>query len=409
MVNPSVIGITAILIFMVLLILIFALTGHLFANPYGILLILLITIMLISGFLLLAYLNTWWPYSAIDKSRNNIILGISVGVLIISTILFIIFLYQAVKHNRSRYVHYVHHQVVHVHEEPIREPEPFPRQEPERVPEGEPEVPIRQVPIRQVPMRQELTNQQRQLMERSEVERLALENELQEQATGLEPGSGLKLAARDQILSEELEQKNIRQDIAEEGVEMAQLKQLEATRALRSLYPSREMFGPGGAEDVITGAVRSNIPIEPSTQQELQRITSGRELTTREQRREPRREPIDKQRINERNEQMRNERGSEYNPLLRPRVAEPESAEFEREPEVRREEERVPSEEAEIPESFEKEPPGETGVGEESETGLADLEGGGDEGGGLFSELESGLEEGGEGLEEGSEMGAEAA
>jgi len=54
---------------------------------------------------------------------------------------------------------------------------------------------------------------------------------------------------------------------------MAQLKELESRRALRSMMPSREMFGPGGAEEVITGvrgvpAESREIPIEESEREE---------------------------------------------------------------------------------------------------------------------------------------------
>ena len=467
MVNPSAVGITIILVFSLLLILLFAVTGHLFANPYGIILILLITIILLSLFMLLAYYNTWWPFT-VGGTHNNTVLYISIGVLIISVLLFFVFLFIAKRHSHTvaHVTHYVEHKEipreVPLNEQPLNElplgesaevpvnyEQEIPRTERAEIPRERAEVPPQVLP-RQVLQRERmelLTEEIRRTEQMSAVERLALENQLQRedinQNINLQRGSGREIVARDQILSQELKQRNINQDVAEEGVEMARLKDLEATRALRSMYPSREMFGPGGAEDVINNV--GNIPANIQDERRLQEMTSERPLVTGEiirkqdkiieknQPEEKQLQQINRERAEQirneqarneqlriqqmrneqlriqqmRNEQMRNERGGENNPLLErmnqrnyeeryPERVEPETEELEQE-EVRPETEETPSEIAE-PETAEQPEITEGGEGVEEGGGLlSDLESEGSE---LESEvgpeLESGLEEGAE-------------
>jgi len=272
MVNPSLIGFVSILIFIVLLILIFALTGHLSENPYGILIIILIAVILIAGFMILAYYKQWWPYRTVsinnpnpvsNQNFNKIVLYISLGVLVITGILFVIVLYHYMKYEKTKNLYEVGQRYVY-----NREIQTFP---PKKIIRSE---------IHPINQRTELNQdiisggdelkgneiRDKELLKQEEerrIERLALENKLQEEDTGLEKGSKLRILSQDRLLDEELERKNIDQNILNEALERAKLKELASKRSLQSIAPSREMFGPGGSEEIIMGTnFKSNKQLE---------------------------------------------------------------------------------------------------------------------------------------------------
>ena len=263
MTNPSVIGITSILVFILLLILIFALTGHLADNPYGIIIILLIGIILISGFMIISYYKLWWPYrktnsssnnnnSDSNKKFNNIVVCISIAVLVITVIIFVIVLYYAIKHHKNNHKYYEIHHHKFVNNENHENQVPNEINEPVEVSKDvnmQPDEHITDKPGEEPMNKDEF--------DRSQIEHLALENKLQEEDTGLEKGSGINVALKDQMLINDLRQKKIRQVTVEEGMEIAKLKEIESRKALQTMYPSRTMFGPGGSEDIINRTSRS--------------------------------------------------------------------------------------------------------------------------------------------------------
>jgi len=255
----------SILLFIIILILIFAFTGHLRDNPHGILIIFLIGVLLFSGYMILAYYKQWWPYSISPNNHNNIILYITLIVMVITALILAYVIYLAFKHHKER-----QNQMYIIHKT-VSEPElaePGLNDSNQNIVTEQPEEFESNIAREEFETDQ---NKNKEGLEREAIERLALEHQLQEEGGDLEKGSGIKIATREKILAEELEKKNISQDVAEEGVETAALKELEATGALRSELPSVQMFGEGGAEDLINGVRTIPSELKPEIKAEISR------------------------------------------------------------------------------------------------------------------------------------------
>ena len=275
MVNPSIIGITSILVFILLLIILFGATGHLTRNPYAIGFLILIGIILLMGFSILAYFNDWWPYKTDSVSNpnpndnekyNKNVLYISIAIMVLSVILLFILLYLAGDHEKKE-------EMTILREIEMGEitPEEV-RMEEKSLPPKERKV-IQEKLIETEEMKEaeagelgpkaaeeaEIVSEERgegiQGLQQSEIERLALENELQQTGTGLEEGSGIKIEEEKALLAQEIQQGNVNPNMAERSAEEAQLKDLEAEKAVKTMLPSRTMFGPKGSEEVMEGVV----------------------------------------------------------------------------------------------------------------------------------------------------------
>lgn len=348
----------SILVFIIILILIFAFTGHLRDNPHGILIILLIGVLLFSGYMILAYYKQWWPYSTSPNNYNNIILYFTLGIMVITALILAYVIYLAFKHHKQKQMYVIHKT------------------------KSESDL-NKQENITQYETKQSMDNEG---LEREAIERLALEHQLQEEGSNLEKGSNIKIATREKILAEELENKNISQDVAEEGIEMAALKELEATRALRSELPSVQMFGEEGTEDLINGVRTIPSELKPEIKRELakerienrRRVRESNNKTRSERFEEPESENI------ERDEEPENQRSSE-------RFEEPESENVERDEEPKNYKE--PKERFEKPKSEKYDDEKINGFESEGENIQTS------EGEGLLSEIESKAESAGSEIE----------
>lgn len=252
MVDPSVIGFTSILVFIVILVLIFSAAGPLLTNPYGILLVLDLGVLLVGGFMILSYIKKWWPYrdsdDEDDKRYNDIILYITIGGIVVFGILFVVLLVLSLKHSREQ--------------ERILYNVPTAERVPEEAPEGSPEIPSepdvegseirKEEQVSEEPEKQRPEEVSSETEERQTIERLALENQLQKEGAELSEGTETRIKARDILLSEELQKGEIKQATEEEALKEAELKERAAQEALRTLLPSVTMFGPGGSEELIT-------------------------------------------------------------------------------------------------------------------------------------------------------------
>ena len=286
MVNPSIVGIPAILIFIILIILLFTATGHVSNHRYVIFIILLLGLMLLSGFFVLAFSGKWWPYRSggdpeSDRRFNNTILFISLGVLILSTIFFFILLFITLKDDKDKIKSDVTlHEIQSAQSEEKIKPDDLVKDSDSEIPsddigsngldteeferlaleheleetglggegikekgEGIEEIKRREKDI-------EGTERREESIEETEIEgikRLVLEQELereQEQGgTRLEPETAKKIFMKEEILELELEKGTISQKILKEGEEAAMLKNIEAERALKTPLPSWTMFG----------------------------------------------------------------------------------------------------------------------------------------------------------------------
>ncbi len=257
MVDPTVVGVSTIFIFILILIVIFAFSGHLTGNPYTIFEILIITVVLLSAFFVIAYFREWTPYRSTninnpnaDSNRryNNILLSISVGILVLFSVIFVIVLFLGIRHHKQKPMYY--------HELPTEQDMSEQKTQVQDIKEAElrSEESMGKTPEEGLEQSEEsIGKTPEEGLEQSEIERLALENELQESSADLEKGSDVRVIARDELLKKELEEKDIRQDVVEEGEKRAELKELEASRAVRTLLPSVTMFGPEGSDQLIEG------------------------------------------------------------------------------------------------------------------------------------------------------------
>lgn len=254
MVSVPVIIIVSILVFVILLILFFALTGHLHANPHIILIIILSGILLFSGYLILSYYKKWWPYRnsviSSDQTFNNVILYITLGITVVTSLILVWIVYLAFKHHKENKLGYLIRNENVESEKYLSDIE------------ANPEIQEEQL------VQQEEMSQGDVGLEKAEIERLALENQLQEEGANLEDRTKLEIAKRDK----ELERKNISEEVIEEGVKLAELKEIASTRALRSTLPSREMFGRGGSEDIINRLNTVPKQLEPEINKEMESI-----------------------------------------------------------------------------------------------------------------------------------------
>lgn len=368
MVNVPAIIIGSILVFIILLILIFALTGHLHTNPHIILIIILVGILLFTGYLIAAYYKKWWPYRNIltpsDQNFNNVILYITLIVIVITSFVLAWVIFLAFKHHKENKLRYL------IPEKPAIQNEPVP----EKLSDIELSPDIEEEQL----VQEEEMGQGDVGLEKAEIERLALENQLETEGAHLEKGSNLEIARE----IKKLEQKNISEDIIEEGEKLAALKEIEANRALRSTLPSREMFGEGGSEDIINRMGTVPKQLEPEVEEEMELLKSERAKIRTGQRME---------RIKTKSKQ-RNEPAKSYQKEREDYEPEEDYGHEDNEPEEDYESIRKPIEAEEVEEGSE-----EKIKGFESEAG---------EGEGLFSEVETGLKEAEPELEEGAEMAA---
>jgi len=265
MVNVPAIIIGSILVFIILLILIFAFTGHLHSNPHIILIIILIGILLFAGYLILAYYKKWWPYRNIltpsNQTFNNVVLYITLAVIVITSLILAWIIYLAFKHHKENKFMY------------ITQNKQLPVSEKEYDNETNP---IIEEETKEDKMKEDKMKEGDVGLEKAEIERLALENQLQEEGSYLENGSNLEIERK----IEELKQKNISQNIFEEGEELAALKEIEANRALSSTLPSREMFSEGGVDDVINRMRTVPEQLEPEVKEEMELMREEKLLRT---------------------------------------------------------------------------------------------------------------------------------
>ena len=275
------IGLVAILGFILFLVLVFSFNDRLSANPYSVVNLFLLMVVLISVYFIIAYFAKWWPYrvsnNTNDKNYNNRILTIFIVIGAISLLLLFLGLYLGYKYDKEQIMEYVEsvEQQHMVSEIPMDQYEPVPNSDIElsgrEIKEPSPETIENQIKR----LRQEMLLEQEQQrhippiqveeLERAEkeldIERLVLENQLGEAEIG--PSEIEDIKNREMILKKEEAEGLISPEIVKEDELEAEIKTERAEEALKSELPSEELFSPesieGLSEGTMFGPEASNI------------------------------------------------------------------------------------------------------------------------------------------------------
>ncbi len=261
--SQTFIGLVAILGFILFLVLVFSFNDRLSANPYSVINLFLLMVVLISVYFIIAYFAKWWPYrvsnNTNDKNYNNRILTIFIVIGAISLLLLFLGLYLGYKYDKEQIMEYIE-SIEQEQMKSVERYEPVPEMLPENnielsgreIREPSPETIENQIKrLRQEMLLEQDQNKpvppiQVEELERAEkeldIERLALENQLGEAEIG--PSEFEDIKNREMILKKEEAEGLISPEIVSEAELETKIKTEKAEEALKMELPSEELFSP---------------------------------------------------------------------------------------------------------------------------------------------------------------------